>query len=264
MDLTPNHQLKSFIKVTRRVEGKNILRSVQLPQILKEGNNYVGIVTLENVEVREPMVAFLLDLVEWGTTHLSGLRWSAIPTSSHELLDTIPHFHQEAPGGLKLSHPISFWFKTRNAPVVIRGARGTRCLYFEGKEAGNGFDAACYEAVWQGAWLKVSDNGLYNFQVDDSPERIQALKKVIDSPRFPPIVSDTQWSVDRATGNPSRGITDYNRYVRFAASLTTEELEVYREYLSLDKCPGWTGVNVSKVSEEADTYRFRTTQDSSD
>lgn len=72
------------------------------------------------------------------------------------------------------------------------------------------------------------------------------------------IVDDSEW----VGTNISRTITDYNRFVTFDRELSGEELALVAMILERSKCPGWTGVKAKH--EIAGTYRFMTTNDTSD
>lgn len=77
------------------------------------------------------------------------------------------------------------------------------------------------------------------------------------------IVDDTGWILNIKTSIPQRGISDYDRYIKFSQALSLEEKENVRQFLGRVDCPGWTTVNVY-YNVSSNNYAFTTTYDSSD
>ena len=75
------------------------------------------------------------------------------------------------------------------------------------------------------------------------------------------VISDSEW----ISSNGGRCITDYRREIEFSRKLSEEELEVIRNILKDNECPGWTGVS-GYLNRDTDKniYRFSTCWDSSD
>lgn len=76
------------------------------------------------------------------------------------------------------------------------------------------------------------------------------------------IVEDSGWFMDKTTSRPSRGISDYNRDIKFSRNLTDTEISKVLTFLNKNDCPGYTGVHISKLTNFC--VRFRTCYDSSD
>jgi hypothetical protein len=77
-----------------------------------------------------------------------------------------------------------------------------------------------------------------------------------------PILNDTQWNMNKTSSIPQRGIRDYSRTIEFDRDLTSEELNLLKQFLARDGCPGWTGVRSIRL--KTGVYKFNTTWDSSD
>jgi hypothetical protein len=282
MDLTPNHKLKDLVQVIKNPEmgvPMDQWRKAQFPEILKdEYGNYIGIVSLSGERIDDPMVAFLIDLMKWGYDNLESYSALKAPT---ERVDTpepsqLPHeirknfqttkairdyfeFRDELPPGVKRWTPKTKMVRSKvlfHLPTLCIGPRG----YREAFPGGSGFDAACIAAIQAGLSIRHWDNGIPNFHVDDTAQRLAFLKGRMSAPDFPTIVEDSKWQM-LSTSIPHRGIRDYDRRIVFSAPLTDEQLAVFQEYLSLDDCPGWTGVG---MRQEGRAYVFGTTHDSSD
>jgi len=266
MDLTPDHRLKDLIRIERR----GIERIATFPEILRDSNGkYIGIVSLDGVRIDNPMVAFLIDLIKWGYENLESHSKLKRPLPEGETLNLpepayveglrfktsrpLREFFQfvtETPGGTKKSRT---WF---HSPGLSTGRRGYKDVY----SGGTAFEAACLAAVQTGYMIRMYDNGIPNFHVDDTQERLAYLGTRMAAHDFPSIVRDSRWGM-MDNSMPSRGVCHYERRVVFNRELTQEQLDVYREYLSLDNCPGWTEIYVRREGTE---YIFRTTMDSSD
>ncbi len=83
----------------------------------------------------------------------------------------------------------------------------------------------------------------------------------------PGSITDRGWIFNQETSIVHRGILDYYRTVSFPNPLTESELRTVCDWLSTNKCPGWTGVRVhhgETKDKPAGTYVFCTTYDSSD
>jgi len=79
------------------------------------------------------------------------------------------------------------------------------------------------------------------------------------------IVEDSGWKMNEFSSRPSRGIRDYDRFIKFSRELTDDELKAVRKFLAKVNCPGWTGVGTRNGGElHPHRYQFSTTHDSSD
>lgn len=76
------------------------------------------------------------------------------------------------------------------------------------------------------------------------------------------IISDSKWEVNKDTSRPHRGITDYERTIRFKYEPKSAELVTAILDMVDDKKPGWTPTNILKITPT--TWRFSCTFDSSD
>lgn len=77
-----------------------------------------------------------------------------------------------------------------------------------------------------------------------------------------PITDDSTWNMNKASSIPRRGIRDYDRIIKFKRDLTEVEMDLLKQYLARDNCPGWTGIHVMRLN--SGVYKFSTTYDSSD
>ena len=77
-----------------------------------------------------------------------------------------------------------------------------------------------------------------------------------------PIIEDSTWDMNRGSSIVRRGIMDYDRVIKFERDLTNIEMELLKQYLARDNCPGWTGILDRKLG--VGKYSFSTTIDSSD
>jgi len=287
MDLTPNHTLKNYVKLEKILQP-TFRRIATFPEILRdESGNYVGIMTLQGERIEEPMVAFLLDLIRWGNTKLvsyttlrdpvgkEGLdvpEWRDLPGDLHSKFGRAVResfqFWKELPAGMKWSPKNEKKMveskKSFHLPTLCHGNRGYTGSYAGQTPVFTAYDAACIAAIQMGARLIEYDNGISNLHVDDTPERVAFLKGRMEAPDFVKVVEDSGWSFDEGSSRPSRGIRDYNRKTRFERKPTDEEMTLFKELLSLDKCPGWTGIYAKAEDVAGTTYTFRTTWDSSD
>jgi len=289
MDLTPNHKLKDYIKIDRILQP-TFHRVATFPEIIRDDyDRYVGIVTLQGERVEDPMVAFLIDLIRWGNEKLASYGSLRTALKEGEEIDVpdyknLPHeimrdftpsrplklffkFSMEMPPGLKWSvkNEKKQVQSTKNfhLPTLCAGNRGYASVYaYEGH--GTGFDAACLAAIQMGHQLTTCDNGVSNLHVDDSVQRVAYLKGRMEAPDFVKVVEDSGWGHDKGTSISHRGINDYNRRVRFERKPSDEEMTLFKELLSLDKCPGWTGIYAKGEDVAGLAYTFRTTWDSSD
>ncbi|MHA2280078.1 MAG: hypothetical protein ACXAC5_04275 [Promethearchaeota archaeon] len=85
------------------------------------------------------------------------------------------------------------------------------------------------------------------------------LKELFDNL---PIIEDSTWDMNKGTSIIRRGIKDYDRVIKFERDLTEEEMDLLKQYLARDNCPGWTGIHVMRLN--SGVYKFSTTMDSSD
>ena len=286
MDLTPGIKLSTLIKVDRNSKEIPFQRTVEFPEILRDKYGvYQGVVSLSGERIESPMTAFLLDLVKWGYENLEG--YSRFKDGRKGL----PPEPTSLPYELRpdTSRTMSVWFtpprkseaestkvigtrrrSTSKTPVRVipethfylptlsTGPRGYR-------SAGSGTtpaDACFIAAIQQGLSLRNCDNGLSNLHVDDTAERVSFLKGRMSAPDFPLVTVDSGWKNNASTSQSHRGINDFDREMTFSATPTAEQMEVLVEWLSLDKCPGWTGIHTRTKSPTE--YRFSTTWDSSD
>lgn len=82
---------------------------------------------------------------------------------------------------------------------------------------------------------------------------------------FNGVLEDSGWEMNKESSIPSRGITDYERTIKFDHELSPAELKDIRNWLAKNECPGWTGVFGGKLIElPGHVYEFSTTWDSSD
>lgn len=92
----------------------------------------------------------------------------------------------------------------------------------------------------------------------DCDERFAYLKQVVSTIK---IKKDSLWVFNEQTSRPHRGLRDYSRKIEFEKDLTKDEMELFKEYLQKDNCPGWTPIWFKK---DGKVYTFSTTWDSSD
>lgn len=85
----------------------------------------------------------------------------------------------------------------------------------------------------------------------------------INEPWAELIVSDSGWALNQYTSITRRGISDYDRTIRFKSAPDQETLTKVITYLRDVNCPGWTGVHARDLGEGL-LYKFSTTYDSSD
>lgn len=284
MDLTPNHKLSDHISHVR-VCDPNFRRVAMFPAILRDHNDYVGIMPLQGERIDDPMLAFVIDLIRWGYEKLESPGALKSPLAEGEELDVpnykhLPYKMRLACGAtrptaefftFRMEMPPSLKWSVKNEKKRVKSNTrfdyGTLCQGPRGLTAvygahGSGFDAAALWAIQMGCMLKSCDNGISNIHVDDTKERLAFLRGRMSAPDFVKVVEDTGWSNDTRTSNPRRGINDFNRKVKFERQPTAEEMSVYKESLSLDECPGYTGILVTDIGEN--TFGLRTTWDSSD
>lgn len=80
-------------------------------------------------------------------------------------------------------------------------------------------------------------------------------------------VLDSFWNLDEHSSRPQRGIRDYRRTFVVPREPSVGELELVREWLQHDQCPGWTGISLG-CKPQGETGEFlihcSTTWDSSD
>lgn len=274
MDLTPSCKLRDLVRIERKfgpdVPG-GIQRIATFPETIIENGEYVGVRALQGHVVKDPMVAFVLDLIRWGYENLAS--YCTLHNPKGDMLDTpepsmLPieiqsnlrvkravrdlfEFRPEFPGKSKVPSKTRF-----SLPSLSVGPCGYR-----GDEVVTPFEAACIGAIQMGYALHAWDNGVSNIHVDDTAERLSFLRGRMSAPDFPAILTDSRWT-QASSSIPSRGIRDYNRKVEFEKKLTDEQFKVFVEFLALDKCPGWTGVVGHRT--EGNVYIFGTTMDSSD
>lgn len=105
-----------------------------------------------------------------------------------------------------------------------------------------------------GYYLTHYDSALPPAPCTCQQDFLKIQQKLIDLP----LLDEQGW-----VGSPGgRAITDYTKRVKFARNLTDSELNLFLEYLKLNKCPGWTGISCKMLSEGI--YLFSTCQDRSD
>jgi len=289
MDLTPDHKLSAYVTIDRQVVNGKVERVATFPQILKSTGFYVGIVH-DGVEIKAPRVAFLIDLIKWGYENLEDYYTLSRPREPDDDLGLpdVTSLPYEERWALNLSRPLSSWFKrvevqeptlpgkrrtkpkyvmsrTRfHSPTLCVGPRGYReamaTRWGEGK--GTAADAALLSCIQIGIQIRNYDNKIPNIHIDDSAERLAFLRGRMSAPDFVAVAQDSGWEHDSRTSIARRGINDYNREVTFARSPTEKELEIFKEMLALDNCPGYTGIASRALSPAQ--YIFRTTCDSSD
>jgi hypothetical protein len=122
-----------------------------------------------------------------------------------------------------------------------------RCVSCELFHIRNGLGYAVVQLYW--------DEDVKFFKFDC----IEKLEEIFNNL---PIVNDTGWDMNERSSIPLRGIKDYDRVIEFEVDLTTEEMDLLKQYLARDNCPGWTGINTKRLSPGV--YMFSTTYDSSD
>lgn len=76
------------------------------------------------------------------------------------------------------------------------------------------------------------------------------------------IQEDSGWNLNGHTSITYRGISDYDRTIKFEKDLSEDELKIVTGWLKNDKCPGYTGIYAKKIGDGL--YLFKTTWDSSD
>lgn len=293
MDLTPGHKLRDYVAIDRCVVDGKVRRIASFPQILQAADGfgfYVGIVH-NGAEIKAPMVAFLIDLIKWGYENLEDYYSLRNPVDPDDCLLGLPN-ERNVPYSvgsvLHLSRPLSSWFKrvevlepttpgkrrtkpkyvmsrTRfHAPTLCIGPRGYREAMATrwGEGRGTAADAALLACIQIGVQIRNYDNVIPNVHVDDSAERLAFLRGRMSAPDFVRVVKDGGWVHDSRTSISRRGINDYNREVTFSREPTAEELEVFKEMLTLDNCPGYLGISGRAFSPNH--LLFRTTCDSSD
>lgn len=107
--------------------------------------------------------------------------------------------------------------------------------------------------VKYGHYLKHYDSDLPSAPCTCKQDLLRIQERLIDLP----LLDEQGW-----VGSPGgRAITDYTKRVQFARNLTDSELNLFLEYLKLNKCPGWTGISYKRLSEGI--YLFSTCQDRS-
>ncbi len=127
--------------------------------------------------------------------------------------------------------------------MVKKGGNVTANLFF----IGNGVGYSIVQDYW--------DKSVKFFKFDC----IDVLGDIFASL---PITNDTGWNMNKNSSIPHRGIRDYDRTIEFDRDLTEEEMDLVKQFLARDDCPGWTGVHSMRL--KSGVYRFHTTWDSSD
>lgn len=87
-------------------------------------------------------------------------------------------------------------------------------------------------------------------------------KSEISEPWMQSLAEDSGWSLSKSS-RPMYGIRDYERTMKFARTLTDNELDSLTKFLGKVDCPGYTGI-LSKWNGTTRSYTFQTTYDSSD
>ncbi|RLC12700.1 MAG: hypothetical protein DRI24_17005, partial [Deltaproteobacteria bacterium] len=264
----------------------NYVRTVDFPRIIRNTDTY----TLERLGVplgAKPLGAFIgIECSYYGTYPGLKRAGEAIldPMLAYQVAllkygyEEMKNSHYMRPGN-PWNPPEPMFLEGFEAPVpnktVKAGARhnvesvtiptfgvGPRgyCASTLGEEADrNNAVLNCYLAAisFGAGTMKAYDNVIPSFRPDDSADRINEIKSSLEESGLL-VIADNGWR-GRSGG---RCITDYSREVTFNREVTDEELCLYREMLSLDSCPGYTGVLYRKLS--VSQFSFSTTMDSSD
>jgi hypothetical protein len=76
------------------------------------------------------------------------------------------------------------------------------------------------------------------------------------------VISDSGWLMNKETSKPSRGITDFERTVRFKYEPKSTQIQQAIEDWVSHRKPGWTPLVTQKITPT--TWKFYCTEDSSD
>jgi len=222
--------------------------------------------------IHDPMLAYLVDLLHYGFTEMEswrkmkeGREWNP-PEPIFPAGFSAPAPNKYVKDAVKVTENCISWPTFSVGP---RGYQETRAPFRRLKNGPKPLNNAVLNAylatIQFGAGsLKNYDNPIPVFRPDDSQERIVTIQHALGEADLR-VVEDTGWK--GASFNSC--ITDYKRVVQFNRDPEKQELELFRELLQLDQCPGWTGVRIQRQSpndppqEGWTVFQFTTTMDSS-
>jgi hypothetical protein len=254
--------IADYIKVERLNDDEGFRRVATFPELVRaEDGTYRGIIDPETgAEIECPYESYIIALIQWGYENLEsnhklipGRRFTPPaegPTGFFPRRDIVSACKPRYKGG---NRPFDF-------PTLCIGPRGG---YVEAFNVPGGKDPfmACYiHAIQVGTQIKHWDNPLTDIIPDDTEERLAALGFLLED--LPEIVEDSGWVLNERISNPRRGLRNWDRKVTFQEALSGNQVDLYRERLALDKCPG-LGVGSWGLTGKY-TYHFRTALDSSD
>ena len=262
MDLTHPYKVDDYITVVKHFDP--FWREAKFPAILYDNNIIVGISTEEGETIQHPMLGFIIELIRWGYKNLQGYREVKSGTealASFPSINCLPYNYDKPRPDRELKDlvfPHGATSKGKQSVVIPIGSYGPSG--FRSGRGITGLEFTLCHAISVGKTLREYDNRVPQFYVDDTPEQLAWLQGRMSAPDFPQIVSDSKW--ERVGGNRERGIHDYQRVVVFQSPLSEEHVKHYTKFLQLDKCPGYTKIQVN--SGPSHSYTFTTTFDSSD
>lgn len=213
---------------------------------------------LQGKVIRSPVLAYLVTLLRYGWDNTSNYRmmegktWDPPEPVFPEGYEC-PMPNKPVKDGVRGSERAGSNYI--GFPTFCVGPRGYRGD-IRGDNPNNAILNTYLATIQKASGLKNYDNAVGNFRPDDTEYRLAHVKEMLVDL---PVVEDTGWKGDRFNCS----IVDYHRTVTFERAPTDEELELFREMLRLDKCPGWTGIG-QRPQTTPNVFTFTTTMDSSD
>lgn len=206
--------------------------------------------------ILDPMLAYLVDLLKYGYEEMKTYHSVREGKEWNPPEPVFPEGFEAPMPNKPVKDGMNCYGGRMNMPTFSHGPRGYRAASGEG---GNNAVLNCFLATiaFGASTMQNYDNCIPDFRPDDTEERLAIVREELDFMNVI-VVEDSGWK-GRSGG---RCITDYTRSVLFNVAPTMEELALFREMLSLDKSPGWTGIGCRKLGVAQ--FTFTTTMDSSD